>query len=107
MKNHIVESLRKQIEKWKDDVNAEKVGHVIEVFDGIAKISGLSDIKASEMVSFPNGEMGVTLNLEEDSVGVIILGDFSKIHEGDVVKATGQILSVPVSDSQIGRVLNA
>jgi len=106
-KNYIVENLKKQIEKFKDEVKAEKVGHVIEVFDGIAKISGLSDIKASEMVSFPNGERGVALNLEEDSVGVIILGDFSKIHEGDEVKATGQILSVPVSDLQIGRVLNA
>ncbi len=106
-KNTIVESLRKQIEKFKDDVKAEKIGHVIEVFDGIAKISGLSSVKASEMVSFANEEIGVTLNLEEDSVGVIILGDFSKIHEGDEVKATGQILSVPVSNLQIGRVLNA
>ncbi len=106
-KNYIVENLKKQIESFKDDAKAEKVGHVIEVFDGIAKISGLSDIKASEMVSFPNGETGVALNLEEDSVGVIILGDFTKIREGDEVKATGQILSVPVSDAQIGRVLNA
>jgi len=106
-KNYIVENLKKQIENFKDEVRSEKVGHVIEVFDGIAKISGLSDIKASEMVSFPNGEVGLALNLEEDSIGVIILGDFSKISEGDEVKATGQILSVPVSDSQIGRVLNA
>jgi F-type H+-transporting ATPase subunit alpha len=106
-KNYIVENLKKQIEKFKDDARAEKVGHVIEVFDGIAKISGLSDVKASEMVSFPNGEVGVTLNLEEDSVGVIIPGEFAKIREGDEVKATGQILSVPVSDLQIGRVLNA
>ena len=106
-KNYIVENLKKQITSFKDEAKAEKVGHVIEVFDGIAKISGLSDIKASEMVSFPNGEIGVTLNLEEDSIGVIILGDFSKIHEGDVVNATGQILSVPVADAQIGRVLNA
>ncbi len=106
-KNYIVENLKKQIENFKDEAKLEKVGHVIEVFDGIAKISGLRDIKASEMVSFPNGERGVALNLEEDSVGVIILGDFSKIREGDEVKATGQILSVPVSDLQIGRVLNA
>ncbi|MBK5215484.1 MAG: F0F1 ATP synthase subunit alpha [Candidatus Pacebacteria bacterium] len=106
-KNYIVENLKKQIGNFKDEAKAEKIGHVIEVFDGIAKISGLSDIKASEMVSFPNGETGVTLNLEEDSVGVIILGDFTKIREGDEVKATGQILSVPVSNSQIGRVLNA
>lgn len=106
-KNHIVENLRKQIEKFQIDVKAEKIGHVVEVFDGIAKISGLSDIKSSEMVSFANGEVGVALNLEEDSVGVIILGDFSKIREGDVAKATGHILEVPVSNLQIGRVLNA
>ena len=106
-KNTIVEDLKKQIEGFQADTRAEKIGHVIEVFDGIAKLSGLSDIKVSEMVTFQNGEAGVVLNLEEDSVGVIILGDFSKIHEGDEVKATGQILSVPVSDLQIGRVLNA
>lgn len=106
-KNHIVENLRKQIEKFQDDLKAEKVGHVVEVFDGIARVSGLSDLKASEMVSFASGATGVALNLEEDSVGVIVLGDFFNIKEGDEVKATGQILSVPVSDKQIGRVLNA
>ncbi|MBU6390225.1 F0F1 ATP synthase subunit alpha [Patescibacteria group bacterium] len=105
--NTIVENLRKQIEKFQSEVKAEKVGHVVEVFDGIARISGLSEIKASEMVTFPRGEVGVTLNLEEDSVGAIILGDFSKIEEGDEVKATGRILEVPVGQAQIGRVLNA
>jgi len=107
MKNTIVENLKKQIEKFQADTKAEKIGHVVEVFDGIAKLSGLSDLKASEMITFPNGEVGLALNLEEDSVGAIILGDFSKIREGDEVKATGQILSVPVGDFQIGRVLNA
>ena len=106
-KNSIVENLRKEIEKFQASTKAEKVGVVMEVFDGITKISGLSDIKASEMVTFPSGETGVVLNLEEDSVGVIVLGDFSKIREGDEVKATGRILEVPVSDAQIGRVLNA
>ncbi len=106
-KNNIVENLRKQIEKFKEDTKFEKIGHVVEVFDGIAKLSGLADLKASEMVSFQNGEVGVALNLEEDSVGVIILGDFSKIREGDEVKSTGKILEVPVSSLQIGRVLNA
>ncbi len=105
--NTIVENLKKQIEKFQSDIKAEKVGHVVEVFDGIAKISGLSEIKASEMVVFPHGEVGVALNLEEDSVGVIILGDFGQIREGDEVKATGKILEVPVSDAVIGRVLNA
>ena len=106
-KNHIVENLRKQIEKFQSDTKSEKVGHVVEIFDGIARVSGLSDLKASEMVTFASGASGVALNLEEDTVGIIILGDFSKIHEGEEVKATGQILSVPVSDTQIGRVLNA
>ena len=106
-KNNIVENLRKEIENFKADTKAEKIGHVVEVFDGIAKVSGLSDIKASEMVTFANGVEGVALNLEDDSVGVIVLGDFSKIREGDEVKATGRILEVPVSDLQIGRVLNA
>ncbi len=106
-KNHIVENLRKQIEKFQSDVKVEKVGHVVEIFDGIARVSGLADLKASEMVSFEGGAVGVALNLEEDTAGIIILGDFSKIHEGEVVKATGQILSIPVSDLQIGRVLNA
>jgi len=107
MSNYIVENLRKEIEAFKADMKTEKVGAVMEVFDGIAKVSGLSDIKSSEMVTFPNGEIGVALNLEEDAVGVIILGDFSKIKEGDEVKATGRILEIPVSDSILGRVVNA
>ena len=107
MSNHIVENLRKEIESFKSDIKVEKIGKVVEVFDGIARVSGLSDIKSSEMVIFSNGVMGVALNLEEDAVGVIILGDFSKIKEGDEVKATGRILEVPVSDNILGRVVNA
>ena len=79
IKNNIVENLRKQIEKFKDEVKTEKVGHVVEVFDGIAKVSGLSDVKVSEMVNFSGGEVGVALNLEEEFVGIIILSDFSII----------------------------
>ncbi|MDQ5922663.1 MAG: F-type H+/Na+-transporting ATPase subunit alpha [Patescibacteria group bacterium] len=107
MANHIVENLRKEIEGFKAEIKSEKVGHVIEVFDGIARVSGLSQLKASEMVTFQGGATGVALNLDEDSVGVIILGDFFNIKEGEEVKATGQILSVPVTDAHIGRVLNA
>ena len=107
MSNHIVEILKKEIENFKTETKVEKVGKVLEVFDGIAKVSGLSDIKSSEMVTFMGGETGVALNLEEDTVGVIILGDFSKIKEGDEVKATGKILEIPVSDSILGRVVNA
>jgi F-type H+-transporting ATPase subunit alpha len=107
MPNHIVDNLKKEIENFELTLKAEKVGHVMEVFDGVAKISGLSDIKSSEMVIFSNGVVGVALNLEEDAVGVIILGDFSKIREGDEVKATGKILEIPVSDNILGRVVNA
>ncbi|MFA5936981.1 MAG: F0F1 ATP synthase subunit alpha [Candidatus Paceibacterota bacterium] len=105
--NYIVDNLKKEIENFTSQTKIEKVGYVVEVFDGIAKVSGLSDIKSSEMVIFSNGETGVALNLEEDVVGIIILGDFSKIKEGDEVKATGRILEVPVSDNIIGRVVNA
>jgi len=105
--NTIVENLKKEIDNFSLQLKVEKVGQVIEVFDGIAKVSGLCDNKSSEMVTFPNGEVGVALNLEEDAVGVIILGDFSKIKEGDEVKATGKILEIPVGDSILGRVVNA
>ena len=105
--NTIVENLRKEIDSFSSQIKAEKVGHVVEVFDGIAKVSGLSDVKSSEMVTFPGGETGVALNLEEDTVGVIILDDFSKIEEGDEVKTTGKILEIPISDNIIGRVVNS
>lgn len=106
-KNHIIENLRKQIEHFDTEVKVEKVGRVVEVFDGIAKVSGLSDIKASEMVTFASGQLGVALNLEEDFVGVIILSEFSSIKEGDEVRATGKILEVPVGEALVGRVVNA
>ena len=105
-KDFIVEQLKKQIENFKAEMQTEKVGKVAEVGDGVARISGLSDIMASEMVEFPNGEIGVALNLEEDRVGAMILGNYTEIKEGDEVKATGKILSIPVSDSMIGRVIN-
>lgn len=105
--NQIVENLRKEIENFSAEIKVEKVGKVLEVFDGIAKVSGLSDIKSSEMVTFPDGTVGVALNLEEELVGVIIFGDFSKIKEGDEVKATGKILEIPVSDAILSRVVNA
>ncbi|MGI6103702.1 MAG: F0F1 ATP synthase subunit alpha [Patescibacteria group bacterium] len=105
-KDFIVDQLKKQIENFKTEVQAEKVGKVVEVGDGIARISGLSDIMASEMVEFPNGEIGVALNLEEDRVGAMVLGSYTDIKEGDEVKTTGKILSIPVSDAMIGRVIN-
>ncbi len=106
-KNLIVEQLKKEIGNFKATVTATQVGTVLEVFDGIARIEGLADIKASEMVTFAGGEKGVALNLEEDTVGVIVLGDASAIKAGQSVEATGSILSIPVGDAFIGRVVNA
>ena len=105
-KDFIVEQLKKQIENFKVETQTEKVGKVIEVSDGVARVSGLSDVMASEMVEFSNGEVGVALNLEEDQVGVMILGNFIGIKEGDEVKTTGKVLSIPVADAMIGRVIN-
>jgi F-type H+-transporting ATPase subunit alpha len=105
-KDFIVEQLKKQIEGFTTETLTEKVGSVMEMGDGVARVSGLSDLMASEMVEFPNGEIGVALNLEEDRVGVIVLGNYIGIKEGDTVKATGKVLSIPVSDSMIGRVIN-
>lgn len=107
MSNNIIENLKQEINNFSLQLKIEKVGRVLEVFDGIAKVSGLGDIKSSEMVTFKGGEVGVALNLEEDAVGVIILGGFDKIKEGDEVKATGRILEIPVSDNILGRVVNA
>ncbi|MFA5934065.1 MAG: F0F1 ATP synthase subunit alpha [Candidatus Paceibacterota bacterium] len=105
-KNTVIDNLKKEIAHFKKSAKQEHVGSVLEVFDGIARASGLSNIKASEMVTFSGGEMGVALNLEEDTVGIIVLGDYSKIKEGDEVKATGKILEIPVGDAFIGRVVN-
>ncbi len=108
-KDFIVESLKKQISGFKDETKSEKVGRVIEVGDGIARVSGLSDAMASEMLEFAGkGEpvYGVALNLEEDQVGAMILGEYEKIKEGDTVKSTGKILSVPVGETIVGRVVN-
>ena len=105
-RDYIIEELKKQITEFKTSVAKEKVGTVEEIGDGIARISGLSDAVASEMLEFPGRKFGVALNLDEDSVGAIILGDFHGIKEGDTVKSTGRILEVPVGDELIGRVVN-
>ncbi|MDH4330510.1 MAG: F0F1 ATP synthase subunit alpha [Candidatus Moranbacteria bacterium] len=106
MKNHIIEQLKKNIENFEAQAQTEKVGKVIEIGDGVAKISGLSDAMASEMLEFEGGVFGVALNLEEDQVGAMILGDYKGIKEGDTVKSTGKILSIPVAEKMIGRVIN-
>jgi F-type H+-transporting ATPase subunit alpha len=105
--NNIVEQLKNKIENFSADVKVEKVGTVIEVGDGVARVSGLTECASMEMLDFGNGVTGVALNLEESLVGSIILGDYTKINIGDTVRTTGKILSVPVGEMLIGRTVNA
>ena len=99
--------IRDQIEHYAQPVTAVDVGTVVEVGDGIARIYGLSGAMASELLEFPGGVMGMALNLEEDTVGAAILGDFTGINEGDLVKSTGRIVEVPVGKALVGRVVDA
>jgi F-type H+-transporting ATPase subunit alpha len=103
----IAASLQKQLEAFAPQVQAVDVGTVLEVGDGIARVSGLSGVRASEMVQFENGTLGLALNLDKDQVGVIIMGEYTEIEQGQTVRATGHIVSVPVGDALIGRVVNA
>jgi len=95
-----------QIKDWHADVAAVEVGHVLEVGDGIARVSGLPNVRASELVQFSNGTVGLAFNLEESNVGVIIMGEYANIAEGDEVHGTGRIASVPVGMGLLGRVVN-
>lgn len=99
--------IRTEIENYKKSLDIKTSGSVLEVGDGIARIYGLSNVKAGELLEFTNGIMGMVLNLEENNVGAVILGDFSQIKEGDEVKATGRIVSVPAGEGFLGRVVNA
>lgn len=99
--------LLEQLKGWQPTIRSVEVGRVIEVGDGIARVSGLPSVKLSELVEFANGTLGIAFNLEEDNVGVIIMGDYIHIREGDEVRGTGRIASVPVGMGLIGRVVNA
>jgi F-type H+-transporting ATPase subunit alpha len=103
----ISDIIRQQIENFEGGVTVEEVGTVIKVGDGIAEIHGLEKIMAGELIEFPHEVRGLALNLEEDKVGAVLFGDFQKIKEGDMAKRTGRILSVPVGEAIIGRVVNA
>ncbi|MFZ2189723.1 MAG: F0F1 ATP synthase subunit alpha [Candidatus Magasanikiibacteriota bacterium] len=105
--NAIVEELKKHIADFEKTVQTEEVGTVIQVGDGIARMSGLTKCQYQEMLEFTGGVFGVALNLEEETVGAMILGDYKAIKEGDTVKRTGRILSVPVGEQMVGRVVNA
>ena len=107
MNSYIIENLKKQIAGAKTESQVEKVGKVIKIGDGVATLNGISEVMSGELLEFSNGVAGVALNLEEDGVGVMIMGDYKKIKEGDVAKSTGRILEVPVGEAMVGRVVNA
>lgn len=107
MNSYIIETLKKQIAQAKVETKIEKIGQVIKTGDGVATLSGLSDVMSGELLEFPNQVFGVALNLEEDNTGAMILGNYLGIKEKDMVKSTGRILEVPVGEKMIGRVINA
>ena len=104
--DEIASVILKEIEEFRGQVQTAEVGRVIEVGDGIARCTGLSTAMSGEMLEFSNGIRGLAFNLEENSVGVVILGDYLKIVEGDEVRSTGELLSVPVGDAMLGRVVD-
>src|SRR3990167_7428189 len=99
--------IRDQIGSHAVEVDIAEVGSVISLGDGIARVHGVERAMAGEMLEFPHGVMGIALNLEEESVGAVLLGEFKEIKEGDTVKRTGRIISVPVGEEMLGRVVNA
>ena len=103
----ITSVIRRQIQDFGGEVSMVDIGTVVEVGDGIARIQGLSGCRYTELIQLPGDIMGIALNLEEDSVGAVLLGDDSQIKEGDEVRSTGRIVEVPVGDGLLGRVVDA
>ena len=105
--DEITQLIRQQIENYETRVAVDEVGTVITLGDGIARVYGLEKVMAGELLKFPHDVSGIAMNLEEDQVGVVVLGDYTEIKEGDEVKRTGKIISVPVGDAMIGRVVDS
>ena len=105
--DEITSILRQEIENYERAIDVSEIGSVISVGDGIARIHGLEKVMAGELIEFPHDVAGIAMNLEEDQVGAVLLGDFTEIKEGDEVRRTGRIMSVPVGEALIGRVVNA
>jgi F-type H+-transporting ATPase subunit alpha len=105
--NEITELLKQQIENYEQRIQVDEVGTIVTLGDGIARVHGLDKVMAGELIEFPHGVAGLAMNLDEDQVGAVILGDFAELKEGDQVKRTGKIMSVPVGEALIGRVVNA
>ena len=99
--------IKEQLKNYKNELSVDEVGTVTYVGDGIARANGLENAMASELLEFQDGTFGVAQNLESDDVGIIILGNYDKIREGDTVKRTGRIMEVPVGDAMVGRVVNS
>jgi F-type H+/Na+-transporting ATPase subunit alpha len=105
--NEITQLIRQQIENYESKIAVDEVGTVVTLGDGIARVHGLDKVMAGELLAFPHDVAGIAMNLEEDQVGVVLLGEYTEIKEGDEVKRTGRIMSVPVGDALIGRVVNS
>jgi len=105
--DEISKIIREQIGSYAVDVDVAEVGSIISIGDGIARVHGIDNAMAGEMLEFPHSVFGIALNLEEESVGAVLLGEFKEIKEGDLVKRTGRIISVPVGEEMLGRVVNA
>jgi F-type H+-transporting ATPase subunit alpha len=105
--DEITKLIREQIENYEAQISVDETGTVITLGDGIARVYGLDKVMAGELLAFPHGVAGIAMNLEEDQVGVVLLGEYTEIKEGDEVKRTGRIMSVPVGDAMVGRVVNS
>ncbi len=105
--DEITTLIREQIENYQSKISVDEVGTVISLGDGIARVHGLDKVMAGELLQFPHGVSGLAMNLEEDQVGTVLLGEYTEIKEGDEVRRTGRIMSVPVGDAMIGRVVNS
>ena len=105
--DEITKLIREQIDNYETKIAVDEVGSVMSIGDGIARVYGLDKVMAGELLSFPHNVAGLAMNLEEDQVGVVLLGEYTEVEEGDEVKRTGRIMSVPVGDAMIGRVVNS
>src|ERR1700758_5532214 len=105
--DEITKLIREQIDNYESRVSVDEVGTIISLGDGIARVYGLDKVMAGELLDFGHGLAGIAMNLEEDQVGAVVLGDYTEVKEGEEVKRTGKILSVPVGEAMIGRVVNA
>src|ERR1051326_467349 len=105
--DEITKLIREQIENYESKISVDEVGTIISLGDGIARVYGLDKVMAGEVLDFWHGISGIAMNLEEDQVGVVVLGDYTEVKEGGEVKRTGQIMAVPTGEALVGRVVNA